>query len=206
MPSVLLKSWALIVHFSDPTQSQLSTVICAQSKLHAGLHTLQASSNRGMRKNPVAQLTSAISLDFGGQGVSEDLIYCQKTELCYWTVASRKKKCWQIYKLQSLSPQQTLSLCLLLLSCALCGCMSTSALRPFDTESLTTPNMILELHVRLEYAQKQPEILMNSSHPADSARSSAFESHGHLAFSATEKSPFGLGRVYDTVQFFFFFH
>lgn len=64
---------------------------------------------------------------------------------------------------------------------------------PLKTMSSMTPNMSPKLYVRLEYAQKQPGTLMNSSRPADSARSSAFESDGHLVFAATEKDAFGLG-------------
>lgn len=44
-----------------------------------------------------------------------------------------------------------------------------------------------ELYGRLECAQKQPGILMNWLRPAHSARSSAFDSDGHLAFAANEK-------------------
>lgn len=47
-----------------------------------------------------------------------------------------------------------------------------------QTASFMTPNMSWKLWGRLEYARKQPEILLNSSRPGDSARSCALPQCG----------------------------
>lgn len=64
----------------------------------------------------------------------------------------------------------------------------TSALCPFENKSFMSLNMSLKLYVKLEYAQNQPETLMNSSRPADTAKSSVCESDGQLVCTATEGS------------------
>lgn len=65
-----------------------------------------------------------------------------------------------------------------------------------------TSNMSLTF--RCEAAQRQSETLMNSSHPADSARSSAFESDDRLLLSLLpqKKGTAGIGWVWETVQYF----
>lgn len=58
----------------------------------------------------------------------------------------------------------------------------------FEAKSFMTPNMSLKLYVRLEKAQNQLETLLNTSHPADTARISVCESDGQPHCTSTEKS------------------